>query len=118
MTETPDPSGSPEPLAQRSFDEFYEELMEMTRELTKDVRAEWHRVKEDRTATAHLKSKLRTDLIGLLTQSMDTEGKINEHRIKRAGNAGEYALDLGAARLEIGRRLNSIRTAGRAEGVS
>lgn len=115
MTEIPDLSGLPEPiveeLLEETFEEFYDHLMEMTTDLTAEVQREWRKVKEDRTLTADVRSKLKSDLLHLLRVSKDSGGTIDEHRIQRAGDAGKYALDFGAARLEIGSRLARIRDA-------
>ena len=118
MTETPDPTGLPDPLVTKTVDEILEDLTIMAHDLTKEVRREWRRVRIDQSVPPNLKAKLKTDLQHLLNTSRDAEGKLDEHRTKRAGRAGEFALDLGAARFEIGRRLDSIRTASGAEGLS
>ena len=118
MTETPDPSGSPEPLVTKTVDEILEDLAMMAHDLTDDVRREWRRVRNDQTMPAGLRSKLKTELNNLLNTSRDAEGKLDEHRRKRAGRAGEYAIDLGAARVEIRRRLDRIRAGRDPGGVS
>ena len=118
MTETPDPPGSPDPSVTKTVDEILEDLTIMAHDLTTDVRQEWRRVRSDQSVPPHLRTKLKTDLQTLLNMSRDAEGKLDEHRTKRAGRAGEFALDLGAARIEIGRRLDRIRTARGAGGLS
>lgn len=117
MTETPDQTGSPDPSVTQTVDEILEDLTIMAHDLTADVRREWRRVRADQSIPPDLRTKLRGDLQNLLNTSRDAEGKLDEHRTKRAGRAGEFALDLGAARLEIGRRLDSIRAASGAGGV-
>lgn len=111
MTETTDPPGSLEPTAQLCADDIYDLLMDMATELSTDVKAEWRRLKDEGASIGDLKAKLKSDLPTLLRLAKDTEGNIDEHRIQRSGKAGAYALDLGAARFEIGRRLDCIRAA-------
>ena len=118
MNETPEPTGLPDELVTKTVDEILEDLTIMAHDLTTEVRREWRRVRADQSVPPTLRVKLKAELQNLLTTSRDAEGKLDEHRTKRAGRAGEFALDLGAARLEIGRRLNSIRTKGGAGSLS
>jgi hypothetical protein len=47
----------------------------------------------------------------LLNNSMLQETKIHEKLAERLGQAGKHAVDLGCARIEIGRRLARLRDA-------
>ena len=118
MTETPDHPGSPDPSETQTVDQILEDLTMMAHDLTTEVRQEWRRVRRDQSMPSELQTKLKKELLSLLNTSKDAEGKLDEHRTKRAGRAGEFALDLGAARLEVGRRLDSIRAARGSGGVS
>ncbi|WP_147435912.1 hypothetical protein [Litoreibacter meonggei] len=118
MNETPEPTGLPDQLVTQSVDEVLEDLTVMARELTAQVRREWRRVIADQSVAPDFKTKLKSDLQHLLNTSRDAEGKLDEYRRKRAGRAAEYAVDLGAARLEIRRRLDRIRDGRDPRGVS
>ncbi len=81
-------------------------------ELTKKLRAG-----ED-TEAKDAKSKVAA-LSGLLTTCHKVETSLVECRNKRSGSAGGgYALDLDAARAEIGCRLDRLRIRGCQSGVS
>lgn len=47
----------------------------------------------------------------LLNNSMLQETKIHEKLAQRLGQAGKHAVDLGSARIEVGRRLTRLRDA-------
>lgn len=118
MTETPDQTGSPDLSVTKTVDEILEDLTAMAHDLTTDVRREWRRARTDRSVPPELRNKLKHELQHLLNMSRDAEGKLDEHRRKRAGRAGEFAVDLGAARIEIRRRLDRIQAGRDPRGLS
>ena len=100
------------------LDENIGTLLELMSELMSDINAEWRKVKEGEASEKDLTRKIKVELPALVALTMQQESKLHDHSTQRAGKAGEFALDLGAARAEIGERLARLRAAGTTKGVS
>ena len=92
-------------------------LLELMTDLKSDITNEWQRVKKGEASDQDLKRKIKGDLAALVTLTIQQESRLHDFTSERAGKAGEYALDLGSARAEIGERLSRLRDAKRSAGV-
>lgn len=100
------------------LDENIGALLELMTELKTDITDEWRRVKQGEATEKELTRKIKVELPALVALTMQQESKLHDHSTQRSGKAGEYALDLGAARTAIGGRLARLRDAAGPAGVS
>lgn len=108
-----------EPLDMRGdLDNNIGVLLEMMTELKTEITDEWRRVKLGEASDQDLKRKIKTDLAALVALTIQQESKLHDFTSQRAGKAGEFALDLGAARTSIWGRLARLRDAQAAGGLS
>ena len=100
-----------------------EELLGAVANTVRDLRRELESLRariqsEDRVETTSDKQTLKSAL-SVLSTCTDVENRLAKFREAQAGIArGGYALDLDAARADIGRKLDRLRTASAADAVS
>ncbi|MEM9434936.1 MAG: hypothetical protein AAGA12_13515 [Pseudomonadota bacterium] len=89
------------------------ELARMTVELKEEISQEWDRVKRDHPEAQPQKlgSLVKSDINALIKLLMQQEHALNEFDKSRTGRTEQTRLDLDAARLEIGSRLDRLRRA-------
>lgn len=109
------PKGTAEVPSDQNMQEILDQnigsLLELMTELKADITDEWRKVKTGQVSDKDLTRKIKVELPALVQLTMQQEGKLHDHTSQRAGRAGEYALDLGAARTSIGERLARLRNA-------
>jgi len=116
--ETAPASDSPE--AEDGTDVVYEKMIN---ENLKAFRGQFRRLKEaielhiEDIEQGKVEGKDVTDIVKridpLLNNSILQETKFHEKLAQRLGQAGRHAVDLGSARIEIGRRLARLRDTAR-----
>ena len=89
------------------------QLARMTSELKTEITTEYQRLKDGDPDAAQRKlgSLLKGDIDALIKLLMQQEYSLNEFDKSRTGRAGAVALDLEAARFEVGCRLDRLRDA-------
>ena len=85
------------------------------RKMVADLR---EKVEAGETGTSSEAAKALADLRAWLKHAKETEVQIERHRREHAGIAGAYGLDLDAARVAVGCRLDRLRKCCREERVS
>ena len=71
----------------------------------------------DAPSEAEIKKTI-TALVNSANTTMKERDRVLEQRKRSAGIVGEYAIDVTAAKLEIGRKLDLLRDADRTRSVS
>ncbi|WP_226621688.1 hypothetical protein [Alloyangia pacifica] len=91
------------------LEEEREQLADMLRHLGNDMRRLRDRFDEDGTLDKPETSKAAADLRYWLKVAHETEAQIRNVRRKQKGIAGDWALDLERARVEVGCRMARLR---------
>ncbi|MBV2361335.1 hypothetical protein KUH32_16340 [Thalassococcus sp. CAU 1522] len=91
------------------LEEQREEIAETLAQLAEDIRALRARLKDGEVEKPSEAVRLMADLRYWLRAARETEAELETIKRKQAGIAGEYGLDLDAARIAIGCRLDSLR---------
>ncbi|MGI3168253.1 hypothetical protein ACRARG_03815 [Pseudooceanicola sp. C21-150M6] len=86
-----------------------EEIVGELCELKSCLRAVQDLVRQDDPGAVKEALRLSADIRGFLKNTWDLEARINEDRRKELGIAGDIGFDLGAARAEIGCKLDRLR---------
>ncbi|NNK78278.1 MAG: hypothetical protein HKP40_06150 [Litoreibacter sp.] len=88
-------------------------LAAMVGDLKSEIATEWDQLRQATPGADHRKlgKMVKGDIDALIRLIIQQEALLNEHVKARYGAAGQPALDLDAARSEIGRRLDRLRRA-------